>query len=144
LEKVQELVVQLLNNENLLDEVLDMGMDFQVGSKGDRLSGGQKQKLALIRALLKEPPILILDEATASLDNASQARIQRLLETDLKGKCTVVAVVHRLDTVAAYDQIAVLKGGQLVERGSYEQLMAAEGVFYNLKQGIVGLSNATT
>jgi len=56
----------------------------------------------------------------------------------------VVAVVHRLDTVAAYDQIAVLKGGQLVERGTYEQLMAAEGVFYNLKQGIAGLSNATT
>jgi ABC-type multidrug transport system fused ATPase/permease subunit len=143
LEKVQELVVQLLKNENLLHEVLDMGLDFQVGSKGDRLSGGQKQKVALIRVLLKEPPILILDEATASLDNASQARIQRLLEKDLRGKCTVVAVVHRLDTVAAYDQIAVLRGGKLVERGSYEQLMAAEGFFYSLKQGIVGLSNAT-
>jgi putative ABC transport system ATP-binding protein len=144
LERVQEVVVQLMKNDNLLDEVLDMGLDFQVGSKGDRLSGGQKQKVALIRALLKEPRILILDEATASLDNASQARIQRLLETDLRGKCTVVAVVHRLDTVAAYDQIAVLKGGQLVERGTYEQLMAAEGVFYNLKQGIAGLSDATT
>ncbi|MCG6943791.1 MAG: ABC transporter ATP-binding protein/permease, partial [Deltaproteobacteria bacterium] len=95
LEKVQELIVQLLKDENLLDEVLDIGLDFQVGSKGDRLSGGQKQKVALIRALLKEPRILILDEATASLDNASQARIQRLLETDLRGKCTVVAVVHR-------------------------------------------------
>ena len=135
LEKVQELVVRLIEKENLLDEVLDLGLDFQVGSKGDRLSGGQKQKVALIRALLKEPPILILDEATASLDNASQARIQRMLETDLKGKCTVVAVVHRLDTVAAYDQIAVLKAGKIVEIGQYDQLMAAAGVFYQLRHG---------
>lgn len=141
-QKVQELVVGLLKKENLLDEVLDIGLDFQVGSKGDRLTGGQKQKVALIRALLKEPPILILDEATASLDNASQARIQRLLETDRRGKCTVVAVVHQLDTVAAYDQIAVLKDGKLVERGTYEQLMAAEGVVYKLKQGILGLADA--
>jgi putative ABC transport system ATP-binding protein len=134
LEKVQELVVQLLKNENLLDEVLDIGLDFQVGSKGDRLSGGQKQKVALIRALLKEPRILILDEATASLDNASQARIQRLLETELRGKCTVVAVVHRLDTVGAYDRIAVLKAGRIVEMGQYDELMAAKSIFYGLKQ----------
>ena len=134
LEKVQELVVKLLKDESLLDEVLDIGLDFQVGSKGDRLSGGQKQKIALIRALLKEPRILILDEATASLDNASQARIQRLLETDLRGRCTVVAVVHRLDTVGAYDRIAVLKAGRIVEMGQYHELMAAKSIFYGLKQ----------
>ena len=117
------------------DDVLDIGLDFQVGSKGDRLSGGQKQKVALVRVLLKNPRILILDEATSSLDNVSQARIQRMLETDLKGKCTVLAVVHRLDKVAAYDQIAVLKAGKIVEMGQYDQLMAAEGVFYQLKHG---------
>ena len=134
LEKVQELIVQLLKNENLLDEVLDIGLDFQVGSKGDRLSGGQKQKVALVRVLLKNPRILILDEATSSLDNVSQARIQRMLETDLKGKCTVVAVVHRLDTVGAYDRIAVLKAGRIVEMGQYDELMAAKSTFYGLKQ----------
>ncbi|MDH3558074.1 MAG: ABC transporter ATP-binding protein/permease [Deltaproteobacteria bacterium] len=133
-EKMQQLVVKLLEEEKLLDEVLDIGLDFQVGSKGDRLSGGQKQKVAIVRALLKKAPILILDEATASLDNTSQARIQHMLETDLKGKCTVVAVVHRLDTVAAYDRIAVLKAGRIVEMGQYDQLMAAKSIFYGLRQ----------
>ena len=136
MEKIQQLIVKLLEEENLLDEVLDIGQDFQVGSKGDRLSGGQKQKVAIVRALLKKAPILILDEATASLDNTSQARIQHMLETDLKGKHTVVAVVHRLDTVAAYDRIAVLKAGRIVEMGEYDQLMAAQDVFYQLKHGI--------
>jgi putative ABC transport system ATP-binding protein len=134
LEKVQELILRLLRNENLLDELLDMGLDFQVGSKGDRLSGGQKQKVALARVLLKNPRILILDEATSSLDNVSQARIQRMLETDLKGKCTVVAVVHRLDMVGAYDRIAVLKAGRVVEIGQYDELMAAKSIFYGLTQ----------
>ncbi len=134
-EQVQQWLVELLKEENLLDEVLDIGFDFQVGSKGDRLSGGQKQKVALARALLKKPRILILDEATASLDNTSQARIQRLLETELKGVCTVVAVMHRLDMAGSYDQIAVLKAGKLVELGRYAQLMEAKGIFYDLRQG---------
>ncbi len=136
MEKIQQLVVKLLEEENLLDEVLDIGLDFKVGSKGDRLSGGQKQKVAIVRALLKKAPILILDEATSSLDNTSQARIQHMLETDLKGKHTVVAVVHRLDTVAAYDRIAVMQAGRIVEMGAYDQLMAARDVFYQLKHGM--------
>jgi putative ABC transport system ATP-binding protein len=135
MEKVQQLVVKLLEKERLLEEVLDIGLDFQVGTKGDRLSGGQKQKVAIVRALLKKAPILILDEATASLDNTSQARIQHMLETNLKGKHTVVAVVHRLDTVAAYDKIAVLKAGRIVEMGQYDELMAAQDAFYQLKHG---------
>jgi len=96
LEQVQQRVVDMLEREGLLDEVLAMGLEFQVGSKGDRLSGGQRQKIALARAFLKNPHILIMDEATASLDNASQSRIQQLLETEFRGRCTVVAVVHRL------------------------------------------------
>ena len=134
-EQVQQWLVELLKEEKLLDEVLDIGLDFLVGSKGDRLSGGQKQKVALARALLKKPRILILDEATASLDNTSQARIQRLLETELKGVCTVVAVMHRLDMAGSYDQIAVLKAGKIVESGQYAQLMEAKGIFYDLRQG---------
>ncbi|MBW1979689.1 MAG: ABC transporter ATP-binding protein/permease [Deltaproteobacteria bacterium] len=135
LEEVQRLVVQLLEEENLLEKILDLGLDFQVGSKGDRLSGGQKQKIALARGLLKDPHILILDEATASLDNTSQARVQELLKTQLRGKTTVVAVVHRLDMVQDYDQIVLLKTGKIAEIGTYKDLMARKGAFYELVQG---------
>jgi ABC-type branched-subunit amino acid transport system ATPase component len=116
-------------------EVMDAGLDFEVGSKGDRLSGGQQQKIALARAFLKEPSILILDEATAGLDNTSQAHIQRFIETKLKGKSTVVAVIHRLDMLPSYDQILVMRSGRVVESGNYQELMKAKGIFYGLVQG---------
>jgi putative ABC transport system ATP-binding protein len=116
-------------------EVMDAGLDFEVGSKGDRLSGGQQQKVALVRAFLKEPPILIMDEATSGLDNASQALIQRFIETQLRGKSTVVAVIHRLDLLPSYDKILVMKSGRVVESGKYEELMKAKGIFYGLVQG---------
>ena len=119
-------------NEQLLDEVLDIGLRFEVGSKGDRLSGGQKQKLAIARSFLKDAPILIMDEATASLDNSSQAKIQEILETDFRGKKTVVAVIHRLDLTAAYDKIFVLKAGHIIEQGTYGELMEQKGDFYGL------------
>jgi len=96
------------------------------------LSGGQKQKLAIARAFLKDSPILIMDEATASLDNTSQARIQGLLENKFKGKKTVIAVIHRLDLTPAYDRIIVLKAGRIVERGTYSELMEKKGDFYEL------------
>jgi ABC-type multidrug transport system fused ATPase/permease subunit len=124
----------LLTKEHL-DEVIDAGLDYQVGSKGDRLSGGQQQKIALARAFLKEPLIIIMDEATASLDNASQALIQRFIETGLKGKSTVVAVMHRLDVLPSYDKILVMRSGRVVESGTYEELMKAKGMFYGLVQG---------
>ena len=114
---------------------MEQGLEFQVGSKGDRLSGGQKQKIGLLRALLKKTPILILDEATASLDNASQARIQDLLCHELRGKSTLIAVVHRLEMVRGFDRIAVMKGGRIVEMGRYEELMSQGGLFYELAGG---------
>ena len=127
-------ITDLLTKEHL-DEVIDAGLDYEVGSKGDRLSGGQQQKVALARAFLKEPEILIMDEATASLDNASQALIQRFIETELKGKSTVVAVMHRLDALPSYDKILVMRSGRVVESGNYEELMKAKGIFYGLVQG---------
>jgi len=130
-----EVSTKLLAEAGLLEEVMDIGLDFDVGSKGDRLSGGQRQKIALARALLKEPPILILDEATANLDNTSQARIQRLLATRLKGGTTVIAIIHRLDMASGYDRIVVLKAGEIVESGSYAELMAKQGVFHGLVGG---------
>ncbi len=131
-ERLRELAAQAFQDEKLLDEVMQIGLEFKVGSKGDRLSGGQKQKLAIARAFLKDAPILIMDEATASLDNASQARIQELLETDFKDKKTVIAVIHRLDLTPAYDRIVVLKAGRIIEQGTYDELMEQKGDFYAL------------
>ena len=134
-ERIRQVVIDLLAEAGLLDDVREVGLEFQVGSKGDRLSGGQKQKIGIARSLLKSPHILILDEATASLDNTSQARIQHLLTGELKGKNTLIAVVHRLEMVRDFDVIAVMKAGRIVEMGKYEELMARKGSFYELASG---------
>ena len=134
-ERIRQNVVDLLSEAELLDDVREVGLEFQVGSKGDRLSGGQKQKIGIARALLKDPNILILDEATASLDNASQARIQHLLNSELKGKNTLIAVMHRLEMIRDFDVIAVMKAGRIIEMGKYEELMERKGLFYELAAG---------
>lgn len=126
------LALQEFKKQGLLDEVVDIGLGFHVGSKGDNLSGGQKQKIALARSFLKKAPILILDEATASLDNKSQAKIQQYIDTKLRGNTTVVAVVHRLDMISGYDHILVMKAGKIIESGSYNELMAKKGTLYEL------------
>jgi ABC-type multidrug transport system fused ATPase/permease subunit len=106
-----------------------------VGSKGDKLSGGQRQKLAIARVFLKSPRLLVMDEATSALDNNSQARIQNFLNRRLKGKSTVIAVVHRLDIIKDYDKVAVMKAGKLIEMGRYEDLMAQKGALHGLIHG---------
>ncbi|SHO52473.1 ABC transporter ATP-binding protein/permease [Desulfopila aestuarii] len=126
------LALQLFKDQGLLDEVFEIGLDFHVGSKGDKLSGGQKQKIAIATALLKNAPILILDEATASLDNNSQARIQQYINTQLRKTTTVIAVMHRLDMIAGYDHILVMKAGKVVESGGYTELMKERGILYEL------------
>lgn len=133
--RITEAVVDLLKRENLYDAVLEIGLDFEVGSKGDRLSGGQKQKVGIARAFLKNPRILILDEATASLDMASQNRIQQFLDGDIRGKATVISVAHRLETIRDYDKIAVMKSGRIVEIGRYDELLQKKGLFYELVRG---------
>jgi ABC-type oligopeptide transport system ATPase subunit len=134
-ERINQSIIQLLIEEDLLERIVEIGMDFNVGTKGDRLSGGQRQKLAIARVFLKAPNILIMDEATSALDNASQKRIQNLLETKWKGKSTLISVVHRLDTIKNYDKVAVMKAGKIVEMGSYEELMARKGMLYELVHG---------
>ncbi len=132
---INQSMTQLLIEEDLLETVVELGMEFQVGTKGDKLSGGQRQKLAIARTFLKNPPIMIMDEATSALDNRSQNRIQGLLETKWKGKATLISVIHRLDTIKNYDKVAVMKAGKLMEVGPYDELMAKKGLLYELVHG---------
>jgi len=134
-EKVNTCIHQLLIQEDFLEDIIEMGMQHSVGTKGDNLSGGQRQKLAIARIFLKNPSVLIMDEATSGLDNESQARIQNLLETQWKGKSTLIAVVHRLDIIKNYDRVAVMKGGKIAEMGTYDDLMAKHGVLRELVDG---------
>jgi ABC-type multidrug transport system fused ATPase/permease subunit len=134
-EKIDQSIIQVLIEEDLLETIVEIGMEFQVGSKGDRLSGGQRQKLAIARVFLKAPRVLIMDEATSALDNKSQARIQSLLDTRWKGQSTLIAVVHRLDIIKKYDKIAVMKAGRIGEVGPYDDLIAKKGMLYELIYG---------
>ncbi len=132
IEKINQAIIQLLVEEDLMETVVRIGLQYQVGNKGENLSGGQRQKLAIARVLLKKPPVLLMDEATSGLDNSSQARIQHLLESRWKGTTTLISVVHRLDIIKNYDKIAVMKAGKIVEMGAYDDLMGRKGVLYEL------------
>ncbi|MDC8802819.1 ABC transporter ATP-binding protein [Halomonas pacifica] len=105
---------------------LPRGLDTPVGERGVRLSGGQRQRLSLARALLKDPPILVLDEATSAVDNETEAAIQRSLRKIAHGR-TVIMIAHRLSTIVHADRIAVIEAGRVVEQGSHAELLAAEG-----------------
>jgi ABC-type multidrug transport system fused ATPase/permease subunit len=131
-DRIDQNIIQLLIEEDFLEAIIEIGMHYQVGTKGDKLSGGQQQKLAIARIFLKAPRILIMDEATSALDNKSQTRIQNLLETRWKKKSTVVSVVHRLDTIKNYDKVAVMKAGKILEMGTYDELIARKGMLYEL------------
>ncbi len=114
----------------LVDSLPD-GLDTVVGDRGYRLSGGEKQRIAIARLLLKAPDIVVLDEATAHLDSESEAAVQRALQTALKGRTSIV-IAHRLSTVRGADQLLVVADGHIVERGRHEELLAANGVYADL------------
>ena len=114
-----------------LISVLPDGLDTIVGDRGYRLSGGEKQRVALARLLLKAPSIVVLDEATAHLDSESEAAVQQALTLALRGRTSLV-IAHRLSTVLNADQILVIKAGQVVERGTHEDLIAVDGLYAEL------------
>jgi ATP-binding cassette subfamily B protein len=114
-----------------LVRALPDGLDTLVGDRGYRLSGGEKQRMAIARLLLKSPGIVLLDEATAHLDSESEAAVQRALSTALRGRTSLV-IAHRLSTVREADQILVLDQGRVVERGRHEELLARGGLYTEL------------
>jgi ATP-binding cassette subfamily B protein len=112
---------------------LPQGLDTMVGERGYRFSGGEKQRLAIARLLLKAPAIVILDEATAHLDSQSEAAIQRALEIALEGRTSIV-IAHRLSTILKAHQILVVQEGRIVQRGNHAELLEQPGVYRELYQ----------
>ena len=102
-----------------------------IGDSGNKLSGGQKQRLGIARAILKNPPILILDEATSSLDSKSEKYVQAALENVMKNKTSII-IAHRLSTIKKVDEIIVLNRGEIAESGKHKELMSKKGIYYNL------------
>jgi ATP-binding cassette subfamily B protein len=107
------------------------GFDTKVGERGLKLSGGEKQRVAIARTVLKAPPILILDEATSALDTTTEHEIQSALDIVSKNRTTLV-IAHRLSTVVGADEIIVLKGGEIAERGSHSELLAQDGLYASM------------
>jgi ATP-binding cassette subfamily B protein len=112
-------------------EELSHGYDTVVGERGQKLSGGQRQRISIARAVLKDPPVLVLDEATSAVDNETEAAIQRSMAHITAGRTTIV-IAHRLSTIRNADRIYVLDRGQVVESGTHEALLAIEGLYAGL------------
>ena len=112
-------------------ESLPNGLETIVGERGHRLSGGEKQRLAIARLLIKQPAIVVLDEATAHLDSENEALVQAALATALVGRTSIV-IAHRLATIVNADQILVLQNGEVVERGTHSELIKQQGFYSEL------------
>ena len=129
----QEELEAACKTANIHDFIMNQpdGYETQVGNRGLKLSGGEKQRLSIARVMLKDPKILILDEATSALDSISENSIQQALEVMMQGRTSIV-IAHRLSTILKADKILVLKGGQIVEQGTHEELLGQGGVYREL------------
>ena len=142
-EATEEQMWEALRGAQVADLVrgLPEGLDTVVGERGYRFSGGEKQRIAIARLLLKQPSIVILDEATAHLDSESEAAVQRALTVALEGR-TALVIAHRLSTVRDADQILVLDDGRIVERGKHSELVAAGGLYAELYRTQFAISDS--
>ena len=112
---------------------MEKGYDTVIGENGAKLSGGQRQRISIARALLKDAPIIVLDEATASLDAENETFVQKALSVLIKNK-TVIMIAHRMRTIANADHLIVLKDGHIVEEGSPEDLIKQKGLYYHMAE----------
>lgn len=130
----RDLVVEIVKKVGIYEKILSLenGLDTIVGEKGFSLSGGEKQKIAICRALLKSPQIIIMDEATSNLDTTSEKEIIKIIEQQKKEGRIVISIAHRLTTVKNCDKIYVLEKGKIIESGNFEELTNTEGVFFNM------------
>ena len=128
-EEIQR-ALQLVSADEVVAK-MEKGIDTDVGEGGDLLSTGEKQLISFARAILADPRILVLDEATASVDTLTEQRIQSAIDTVIRGRTSLV-IAHRLSTVRNADLILVVRDGKIVEQGTHEQLLAAKGAYYRL------------
>lgn len=131
-----ELIIEICNSIGILEfiESLPNGFNTYLGQNGATLSGGQKQRIAIARALYKKPEVLVLDEATSSLDSTSENYIQKAVERLRQENKTIIIIAHRLSTVINADEIVVLEKGKVLEQGNHKELYAKKGHYYNLWQ----------
>jgi len=124
-----------LKSANLYDLVskLDRGINTIIGENGVKLSGGEQQRLSIARALVKNPQILILDEATASLDSESEKKVHQAIDNVIKDR-TVLVIAHRLSTIVNADKIIVMDKGKIVEQGNHKELLELNGIYKRLYQ----------
>lgn len=143
LEATEEQLYAVSEAANAHAFILDLpeGYDTIIGERGVKLSGGQKQRISIARALLKDAPILILDEATSSVDTETENLMQQALQRLMKGR-TTITIAHRLSTVHSADLIAVLVEGRIVERGTHEQLIARNGYYRRLTETQPAITDA--
>ena len=125
---------KLAGAHEFISELKD-GYDTYVGERGVKLSGGQKQRISIARVFLKAPKVLLLDEATAALDNESEHLVSESLDKLAKGR-TTLTIAHRLTTIQGADRILVLSGNQIVEEGNHKALMQKKGIYYQLYQSV--------
>ncbi|MCG6535233.1 MAG: ATP-binding cassette domain-containing protein, partial [Syntrophales bacterium LBB04] len=133
IEKSDEDIIRAAKAANAHDFIVNLphGYDTSIGEMGTKLSGGEKQRISIARALLKNAPILILDEATSSLDTESELEVQDALETLMKGRTTLV-IAHRLSTIRNANRIVVIVNGIIEEEGTHDDLLLRKGEYHKL------------